>query len=282
MNRDSLRASMSTLVANALPKNAKRFRFSFFDDQPSHNALGMRVDPQPIEGKIIAHAEDAFIVKPDRATFVAVDRALATLCPALGDKVRVTPYCCRNFAGERLDAPREEQQETIDGHPYIVKKILIGGSPLHIPLPTEPHCQYLTDMVQQLELLPTPDRMRTIVNMLVDAKAKEIEIVDPDDKNLFKTPPEISFAVDTSKFTGRIAVIYDRGLDLYVVELRVAGKVLNRIEEVDVTSLAEVMTDLIDDGQWRRIRVEILGSATTPAARSRNRREQRESVAEMS
>lgn len=121
-----------------------------------------------------------------------------------------------------------------------------------------PRCPYLADLVEQLESMPTPDGLRTIANMLVDAKAREIEIVDPDDEHLIATPPEISFAVDTSKFSGRIAILYDRGYDLYVVELRIDGTVVTRIEEVDVTSLAEVVTDLIDDGEWQRIHVEIL------------------------
>ena len=55
-------------------------------------------------------------------------------------------------------------------------------------------------------------------------------------------------------------MLYDRGDDLYVVELRANGSAVTRIEEVDVTSLAAVVAELIDDGEWRRIRVELLGS----------------------
>lgn len=106
--------------------------------------------------------------------------------------------------------------------------------------------------------MPTPDGPRTIANMLVDAKAMEIEIVDPDDEHLIETPPEISFTVDTGKFSGRVAILYDRGYDLYAVELRAGGTAVMRIEEVDVTSLAVVLAGLIDDGEWQRIRVEIL------------------------
>jgi len=83
-------------------------------------------------------------------------------------------------------------------------------------------------------------------------------VVDPEDEKLFETPPEISFAVATQKFAGRVAVVYDRGDDLYVVELRQGGTVVTRIEEVDFMSLATLLTDLIDDGRWRRIEVEIL------------------------
>lgn len=258
MNRDYIRANLAALVAHAIPKSARQIHCSFFDNAPSKNALGMKVDSQPAEGRVVAHTDEAFIVKTDRTKFVAVDKQLATLCPALDDKVRVTPYARRDFAGERLDAPKQEKCTSSDGQPYTVTRVTIGGKPPQIPLPVTPNCPYLADLVEQLEILPTPDRWRTIANMLVDAKAGDIRIVDPDEENLFKTPPEISFAIQTDKFCGRIAVLYDRGYDLYAVELRAGDVAITRIEQVNVISLAKVMTDLIDDGDWLRIRVEIL------------------------
>lgn len=260
MNRASLRASLPALVAHAIPKNAREIHCSFFDDTPMQNTFGMRVDGQPAEGRVVAHTDEAFIVKTDRTKFVAVDKQLATLCPALDDKVQVTPYARRDFAGKRLDAVKEEKCMSSDGKAYTVVRLTIGGKPSSIPLPATPSCPYLADLVEQLEIMPTPDRWRTIANMLVDANAQDIRIVDPDEKNIFKTPPEISFAIHTGKFAGRIAVLYDRGYDLYAVELRADDVAITRIREVEVTSLAKVMTDLIDDGSWLRIRVEILRS----------------------
>lgn len=258
MNRESLRASLPMLVAHAIPKNARRIHCSYFDDRPQRNAFGLRIDPQPAEGRVVALTDEAFIVKTGRTSFVAVDRKFATESPGIGEKVRVTPYIRRNFAGERLDAPKRENRQTADGQSYAVTTVTLGVNTLRIPLPVAPDCPYLADLVEQLEIMPTPDGLRTIANMLVDARAREIEIVDPDDEHLIATPPEISFAVDTGKFSGRIAVLYDRGYDLYAVELRAGGTVATHIEEVDVTSLAEVLADLIDDGEWRRIRVEVL------------------------
>ncbi|WP_298435030.1 GTPase [Ottowia sp.] len=223
MNRDSLRASLPALVAHTIPKNARRIHCSYFDDMPQYNAFGMQIDPQPAEGRVVAHTDEAFIVKTDRTKFVAVDKQLATLSPAMDEKVRITPYARRNFVGERLDATKQEELTTADGQPYTVTRITIGGSPPRIPLASMPSCPYLADLVEQLEIMRTPDGWRTIAIMLVDAKAKDIEIIDPDEDSLFKTPPEISFAVDTGKFSGRIAVVYDRGYDLYSVELRIDG-----------------------------------------------------------
>ncbi len=261
MNRESIRANLSTLVAHTLPKNARQFQCSVFDEQPLRNTFGLRIDPQPAEGSVVALTDEAFIIKTGRTRFVAVDRTLTTLCPAVGDKVRATPYIRRDFAGQRLDAPKQESRQTSDGQSYLMTTVTLGGNTLRIPLPATPRCPYLADLVEQLEIMPTPDGQRTVANLLVDAKARDIEIVDPDDEHLIATPPEISFGVDTGKFGGRIAVLYDRSYDLYAVELRADGVVVTRIEEVDVTSLAEVMADLIDDGECRRIRVEILGKS---------------------
>lgn len=256
MNRESLRANLSTLVAHALPKNARQLQCSVFDEQALRSTFGLRIDPQPAEGPVVALTDEAFVIKTGRTRFVVVDRTLATLCPAIGDKVRATPYIRRDFAGERLDAPKQECRQTSNGQTHFTTIVTLGGNTLRIPLPATPRCPYLADLVEQLEIMPTPDGQRTVANLLVDAKARDIEIVDPDDEHLIATPPEISFAVDTGKFSGRIAVLYD----LYAVELRADGTTIKRIEEVDVTSLAEVMADLIDDGEWRRIRVEILGN----------------------
>lgn len=258
MNRETLREGLTALVAAAIPKNARRISCAYFDDQPQRNAFGLRIDPHPAEGRVVAITDEAFIIKTERTSFVAVDRVLATRCPGIGDKVRVTPYCRRDFFGERLDAPRQENWAGADGQTHTMTVLTLGGKTAHIPLPITPICPYIRDMAEQLENLPAPDGQRTIANMLVDAKAHAIAVVDPEDEKLFETPPEISFAVMTQKFAGRVAIVYDRGDDLYVVELRQGGTVVMRIEEVDFMQLAAVLADLIDDGRWRRIEVEIL------------------------
>lgn len=255
MNRASLRASLSALVAHVPPKNARQIHCDFFDDMPHYNALGIQSDDKPAEGWVVAHTDEAFIVKTHRTRFVAVDRRLATLSPALDDKVRITPYARRNFAGDRLDATEQGGHTRSVARTYPATHITA-----RIPLTVIPSCPYLVDLVEQLEIMPTPEGWRTIANMLTDARAKDIEIVDPDEKELLETRPEISFAVDTRKFSGRIAVLYEPVLGPYAVELRAGGAVRTRVDNVEVTRLAKVMTDLIDDGDCPRIRVEILWS----------------------
>ena len=262
MNREALRANLGALVADTLPKNAQHIDCTFFDDQLPHNVFAMRFDPCPVEGRVVALTDEAIIVKIGRAAFAAIDRAFATQCPSIGTTVRVTPYFRRNFAGERLEAPRRENWTDAQGQTHGMRVMTTGGHITRIPLSAKPTCPYLADLVEQLEIMRTPDSLRTIANMLVDAKAEAIEIVDPAEEHLSDTPPEISFAVATEKFTGRVAVLYDDGTMSYAVELRAAGAMAERIANVKVTRRAEVRADRIDDGNWRRLHVEMLDAGS--------------------
>ena len=94
--------------------------------------------------------------------------------------------------------------------------------------------------------------------MLVDAGARDITWVDPLPKDIIATPPAIGFTVATAKFQGRVTVLYERGLDVYAVELHRDGELVERIDEVFFDSLGDTLERLIDDGNWRRIRVQCL------------------------
>jgi hypothetical protein len=56
-------------------------------------------------------------------------------------------------------------------------------------------------------------------------------------------------------------VLYERGLDLYAVELHRDGELVERVDEVFFDTLGETLERLIDDGSWRRIRVQRLSVA---------------------
>src|SRR3546814_2763004 len=84
--------------------------------------------------------------------------------------------------------------------------------------------------------------------MLVDAGARDITWVDPLPADIIRTPPAIGFTVATMKFQGRVTVLYERGLDLYAVELHRAGELVERVDEVFFDTLGETLERLIDDG----------------------------------
>ena len=257
MDIQAIRAQMPTLVRGHVPSNVRSFKFNIFDGQPKVSALGFQIDPLPFEGKVIARTDEAIVVKTGRAEFAVLDRALVTEVPDEGAKVQVEPYARRRFDGLRADTPEEETAFTADGQPYTVKRFVLGAAPAKLPIP-EPRCPELQELVQQMEQLPAPDGYRRITHLLVDVGARDFTWVDPLPKDIIATPPAISFTVATAKFQGRVTVLYERGFDLYAVELHRDGELVERVDEVFFDSLGETLERLIDDGNWRRIRVQRL------------------------
>ena len=89
----------------------------------------------------------------------------------------------------------------------------------------------------------------------MDAGARDITWVDPLPADIIRTPPAIGFSVATMKFQGCVTVLYERALDLYAVELRRDGELVERVDGVFFDTLGETLEGLLDDGSWRRIRV---------------------------
>ncbi|WP_449191950.1 GTPase [Thauera sp.] len=257
MDTQAIRAQMPTLVVGHLPSNVRSFKFSVFDGQPKVSTLGFHIDPKPFEGRVVVVADEAIVVKTGRAEFAVLDRTLVTEVPDEGAKVQVEPYARRRFDGQRADTPEEHTELTADGKPYKVQRFVLGSAPAKLPIP-EPRCPELQDLIQQMEQLPAPDGYRRITHLLVDAGARDFTWVDPLPKDIVATPPTIAFTVITAKFEGRVAVQYRRGLDLYSVELHRDGELVERVDEVFFDALGETLERLIDDGSWRRIRVQCL------------------------
>lgn len=93
---------------------------------------------------------------------------------------------------------------------------------------------------------------------MADAGARDFTWVDPLPEDIIATPPPIGFTVATVKLQRRFTVLYERGLDLYAVELRRAGELVERVDEEFFDTLRETLQRLIDDGGWRRICVQCL------------------------
>lgn len=259
INPVAIRAQLPDLVSGFVPRNVRKIRYNVYDDQPRQSALGFHVDPKPFEGKVVATNDDAIIVQTGRAQFAVLDRSLTTVTPDDGVKVLVTPYIRRRFDGERADTPEVRTEYNSDGKPYTVKTMILGTAPAKLPIP-EPRCPELADLIKQLETMPAPDGFRRITHMLVDAGAREFSWVDPLPSSIIATPPAIAFTVATAKFEGRVTILYDRGGDAYVIELKRGDEVIERKEPVYFDMLGEVLESLIDDGSWRLIQVEVLAN----------------------
>jgi hypothetical protein len=261
MNHAMVEAQMRSLVGKFIPRNCQSFKYAVYDGQPQASALGFYVDPKPFEGKVVAELGDGIVVKLDgkRAEFAVLDRALVTQEPGEGAKVRVEPYARRRFDGERADAPKREIRTLSDGTQYVTQSLIMEDATAKLPIP-EPRCPELRNLIEQLERLRAPDGFRHLSHVLVDAGARDFTWVDPLPEDILKTPPAVSFTVATAKYQGRVTVRYESDLDLYAVELSRDGELVERAEQVSAASLVRTLEELIDDGNWRRIRVQSLTS----------------------
>lgn len=191
-----------------------------------------------------------------------LDRDLVTNDPDEGVNVHVEPYARRRFDGLRADTPEERTERRPDGTSYTIKTHVLGSAPAKLPIP-KPKCMELGQLIEQLEEMPAPDRFRRITHMLVDAGARDFSWVDPTPSKILETPPAISFTVSTEKFHGQVTILYDRGADTYVVELRHEGELIDRRDDVYFDDLGSVLGKLLDDGSWRRIAVSVIDAKAT-------------------
>jgi hypothetical protein len=113
--------------------------------------------------------------------------------------------------------------------------------------------------------LPAPDRFRRISHLLVDAGARDFVCVDPKPEDIIATPPSITFSVDTAKFSGQVTILYDRSLDLYVIQLLDDDEMADCVDAVSFDRLGEALERLIDDGRWRQIRIDVLARSSRKA-----------------
>ncbi|WP_211460842.1 GTPase [Collimonas silvisoli] len=263
MNHQAIRDQLPQLVAGHVPSNTRRFKFRIFDGKRQESQLGFHVDPQAFSGRVIAKTDEAIVVKTGRTEFAVLDRHLTTPEPDEGANVHVQPYVRRRFDGQRADTPEEQTEYTANGTPYVVKRMILGSAPAKLPVP-EPRCPELQDLIRQLETLPAPDGIRCITHLLVDAGARDFALVDPLSKDIIATPPTISFTVATAKFTGRVSVLYERAGDSYVLALHQGDVLIERVDSVFFDSLGDTLARLIDDGEWRRIHIDVLPRGRKP------------------
>lgn len=257
MDRSLIKSLMPSLVAGHVPRNARGFKYRVYDDEPQVSSLGFTIDPNAFDGTVVSATSDAIVVKIKRTEYAALDPKLVTTTPDEGTKVHVQPYARRRFDGLRADTPEERTERGSDGKEFTIKTHILGSAPAKLPIP-EPQCPELRDLIHQLENLPAPDRFRRITHLLVDANATDFTWVDPSPSKISETPPAISFSVSTAKFEGHVTVLYSRARDVYVVELRRGNDLVDRHDEVYFDSLGELLERLIDDGSWRRIKVDVL------------------------
>ncbi|WP_425953248.1 hypothetical protein [Ralstonia pseudosolanacearum] len=113
----------------------------------------------------------------------------------------------------------------------------------------------LLNMIEVVEVLPAPDRNRTLWQLLVDAGADVDHIVyrDAEDERPGGRGPALQFRVDTSKLKGFLVIEVaevERGFRL-LMQNQECSVLQTAIECVFLRDLPEKVASLIDDGTRR-------------------------------
>lgn len=263
--KEEIREALLRKAHQYLARGTKKFSWrSFMPSLPGIDSMIGKMDPIPIEGKVrdkceVAPGEYFLVVAEGRNTLAVIhEKCLPAAFWAQvrdGDTVTIEPYARRRFSGERCDAPKR------DG---VFLTYRLGDADPEFPHTDELQCPALIDLIGQLRTMPAPDGFRRAAHVLIDAGARSVRYVDPAPAMIIATPPAVSCTVATRKHRGEVTIVYDRGFDYYRIDLRDgAGSVVASRREVDFTSLAEVLVDLIDDGAWQTARAEITKRAAS-------------------
>ena len=257
MNKTAAQKIIQSIASENLPKNARQYKWSFIDGGLGENTLGYCVDHKPVEGKVVYTDGEIVVLKQGaKAIFTAVDHSILPEPTTfkVGDLVRITPHARRRFDGTFLYEPVKSADGFVTFH--------IGESVSYLPLDKGTiSSQYLLDMIDLLERGKT-NSYRTIGQVLIDAGAtlEPLRVNDdPDPENIIKNPPAITFRIQCAKLSGYLRVFYERSMDLYGIHVMdTCGTIVDTINDIDFTSMADVILDLVDDGSWLEAKVEFI------------------------
>lgn len=254
-------------AAESLSSRTSRYKYRICDSAVAGSGMLGAADYQPIKGRATVSVEDGILVVQNgrKAEFAAFAISNLTEVPADGDTVKVVPYARRRFDGKYLTDPVDEG---VSGSGAFFKTYHLGEQKSRIPNVPENASIYLKQMVEQIECIKAPDARRTIAQMLIDAGAstEPVRMLDTDSNPESCFLPQISFRIDNTRLEGQLSITLDRASDTYVVT--VGGyfpddktKISEKVDDVYFDDLATVINGLIDDGQWKKDRVEIVKKA---------------------
>lgn len=267
-NKEQASVWLKSRIHNFLGANVRTYRWSHYVGGINENVFGGISELQPVEGKIVDIADGFVLTKITPSTFNITSESLLSEPVKVGDKVRLEFYAKRRFDGLLADG---SQDPAVGGS----RTILLTGVDTMFPVTWEGryiHNQerhafeyrainnpYLRDLIVQMEKIPVNAGRRKVVNILVDAGAKDLRFNDPSEN--CETPPTIICEVKTAKAEGTLQIRYDRGGDCYEVHLSHAQGPDTVIDFIYFDGLGQVLEDLIDDGSWAKAKVTVLKAA---------------------
>lgn len=280
---------LRSVAINHVGANICRYTWTSYFGEIRHNALGGVTYLSPCEGKVVDASNKFTLVKTGANAFCVVLADLLSQPVNVGDKIALSFYKLKRFDGSAADG---SEDAAVGG----CRTISLTGAETLFPVRWESRHlginekfaeqyreidnPYLRDMLVQMEKLPVNDGYRRVVNVLVDANAKNLDFVDPPEEESAAVPPAISMDVATGKFVGRIVISYNRAVDYY--EIRLAPTTASQLATPLVSGsqaelkmplgeaaftdlcfdqLGEALQDAIDDEAWKQARVTMIKAA---------------------
>lgn len=256
-NKSEAQAYLQSVAIRHVPSNARQYNWRCYNGERSvSSGLGFQIDLSPVDGKVVEKNADWLVVKIARTEFFVASVELLDVVPDIGDTVHIEPYARRGFDGIRLDAPKK-----IDyGNGVVMQSFTLGENISHLPIDKKKlQSEYLKQLIDQVERLDSPDGVRKLCQVLVDAGAYlgPVTYHDPADSDCIAVPPSLNFVVKTDKFDGVLQIAYDRGIDYYHVNLFQDDHRVHQLVDIAFTELASTILDLVDDGKWRLAKVTV-------------------------
>lgn len=274
--KDIARDWVKNVISNHVGKNIRRYEWTTYVGELRHNMLGAVAYLLPIEGTVVDANEQFTLVKISANKFSVILTTLLSEPVAIGSKIAVKFYNLRRFDGSLADG---SEDPSIDG----CRTVMLTGSETLFPVKWEDRYlgvnekfkdayrdiqnPYLRDLITQMEKIPVNGGMRRIVNVLVDAGAKDLDFVDPPEEKSADTPPAVLATVATKKFMGRVEILFDRASDTYGLRLTPAdGGEPHEVSDVHFDELGDALQVAVDDETWMHAKVTVLKAAPKPKA----------------
>lgn len=270
-------------AAQHLPSNARGYKFRTWLGTAVHNMLGGISYLKPAEGTVVDQDDNFTLIKEKGALFAIFSTDLANPKPAIGDKVVATFYQLRDFQGLSSDGSDDPAEQLSSG--FSSRTIALTGAKTNFPY-TWPdrytsrsvtvtrnwgsiQNPYLQDLIKQLEGIKV-DSCRTIADVLVCAKATNLAVTDPVEEKSCDPDrflwPAISMDVATAKFTGSVAIRYDRAADAYEVDFLSRDGELETHDNIYFDGIGELLIRKVDEGTWSQVKILTIKAAAKKRA----------------
>lgn len=258
LNRQDVETTLTKLLARYIEKHGRLVDWSIFDCTAINNKRGIFIDPIPFVGKVVHYNEQMMIVKTKSTEYMAVALDYVTCRPKRGTKVLVTPYARRQFGGTRCDRYEAEIQGDNIKHYVITQEALYPMDPTYFPIDNlHSKSNLFKNLIKNMQTLFAHHGLRNLVHILVDANAKNFKFVDPV-VNYGGSYPYMECEVNTQKYKGLVKIwIYDNGHE-FGISFSNGNCVLGSENRIPFEQLGERLEERIDDGKWRKIKINIL------------------------